>query len=91
MKYILGIDQGGTKTAAVIADENGNILGLGIDIGACHASDGMDYAMEKIYNACQQAFKKANIKIFIYSFRSLPYSYGIVLSASLNKLNYPII
>lgn len=33
MKYILGIDQGGTKTAALVCDLNGNILGTGIEPG----------------------------------------------------------
>jgi len=32
-KYYLGIDQGGTKTAALICDLNGNILGAGYDEG----------------------------------------------------------
>ena len=33
MKYLLGIDQGGTKTAALVCDINGNILGTGYENG----------------------------------------------------------
>ena len=33
MRYFLGIDQGGTKTAAIVCDSNGNILGTGYDAG----------------------------------------------------------
>jgi N-acetylglucosamine kinase-like BadF-type ATPase len=33
MKYFLGIDQGGTKTAALVCDANGNILGVGNEKG----------------------------------------------------------
>jgi N-acetylglucosamine kinase-like BadF-type ATPase len=33
MKYILGIDQGGTKTAALVCDLNGKILGVGYESG----------------------------------------------------------
>ena len=29
MRYVLGIDQGGSKTHAVIADQEGRLLGMG--------------------------------------------------------------
>ena len=61
MKYILGIDQGGSKTHAAVASENGEILGIGTGSGACHASAGMEYAMAAVLDAAQQACAQAGI------------------------------
>lgn len=61
MKYVLGIDQGGTKTAAVIIDGIGNILGAGKSRGAYHISDGIEYAMNSISQAAGLAVKEAGI------------------------------
>lgn len=64
MEYVLGIDQGGTKTQAVIADENGVILGLGQSGGACHSVHGMEQAMNKIDEAVKAAMKQSKIHLF---------------------------
>ena len=64
MEYILGIDQGGSKTHAVVADCGGRILGMGKSYGACHSSNGLEYALEALLEAsrealscCQKAFQ----------------------------------
>ena len=60
MRYILGIDQGGTKTAAAICDDTGKILGEGIEKGAYYPSDEED-AFSKIARAVAEAEEKAGI------------------------------
>ena len=55
MGYVLGIDQGGSKTCAVLADTDGTLLGFGKSAGACHSVQGMDKAMSAIVEAAEQA------------------------------------
>lgn len=55
MGYILGVDQGGSKTHAVIADKEGNILGWGESYGACHSSSSVEYAMKAVWEAANKA------------------------------------
>lgn len=61
MRYVLGIDQGGSKTLAVIADETGRILGLGRGPGACHSTHGMQRAMDAVQDAVAEAGEAAGI------------------------------
>lgn len=61
MGYILGIDQGSSKTQVIVGDHKGNIVGLGKSYGACHSVSGMDYAMEAISQAVSQAFEESCI------------------------------
>lgn len=61
MKYVLGIDQGGSKTLALIADAQGHILGLGRGGGACHSVTGMESAMDAIRISVGQALAQAGI------------------------------
>lgn len=61
MAYILGIDQGGSKTAAIVGDEQGNILGMGKSFGAVHSISGMDKAMEACKLASSQALEEAGL------------------------------
>ena len=61
MKYILGIDQGGTKTAAAIMNETGEIIGQGISSGAYYPVEGPDSAFEKVEEAVAQAEGQAGI------------------------------
>ena len=44
MKYVMGIDQGSSKTYAIVGDDGGNVLGFGKSYGACHSNTGMKYA-----------------------------------------------
>ena len=63
MKYCLGIDQGGTKTDAVIMDYDGNILSKGQSGGACYIYVGMDEAMNRIWEASECALTSAGITV----------------------------
>lgn len=55
MSYFLGIDQGGTKTAAAVCDASGIIVGAGLAQGACHQTSGMDCAMARVVQAAREA------------------------------------
>src|ERR1700749_280650 len=59
--YSLGIDQGGTKTIAIVADDEGRILGKGISEGACHLFDGMPKAMAAVQSAATLALATAKV------------------------------
>ncbi|MEM1485882.1 BadF/BadG/BcrA/BcrD ATPase family protein [Oscillospiraceae bacterium PP1C4] len=61
MKYILGIDQGGTKTAAAIMDRNGLIVGAAYVEGAYHPHDGLEYALKCMKEAVLEAEKQAGV------------------------------
>lgn len=61
MEYILGIDQGGSKTHAVVADASGRILGMGKSYGACHSSNGLDYALGAIREASGIALESCRL------------------------------
>ena len=59
--YNLAIDQGGTKTAAILSDDDGHILGKGMGPGACHFFDGMPRAMAAVNDAAQAAFSQTGL------------------------------
>lgn len=63
MSYILGIDQGGSKTHVIIGDTDGNILGLGVSYGACHSVNGLEYAIKAVKLAAEIALSQAKITI----------------------------
>ena len=63
MRYVLGIDQGASKTHAMIADEQGVILGLGQSGGACHSTHGMERAMGLIEEAVREALEQSGLAI----------------------------
>lgn len=63
MEYILGIDQGATKTMAVIADINGTMIGVGYADGGYHAVTGLEHAMGEIKKAATQACQMADIYV----------------------------
>ncbi|MEA5013385.1 MAG: BadF/BadG/BcrA/BcrD ATPase family protein [Candidatus Limiplasma sp.] len=58
---ILAIDQGSSKTEALIGDENGVILGAGSAEGACHFLVGMDKAMKAARSAAEAAMRSAGV------------------------------
>lgn len=60
-RYILGIDQGGTKTAAVLMREDGVLVGKGKARGAYFPTQGMDAAMDSIREAALAALKEAAV------------------------------
>lgn len=62
MNYILGIDQGATKTLAALADLQGNILAYGSAPGGYHAVLGLDHAVMQIRTAAEKSIRKANVE-----------------------------
>ncbi|MFC3802306.1 N-acetylglucosamine kinase [Cohnella sp. GCM10012308] len=59
MKYKLGLDQGGTKTIAALADRSGRILAAGYAGGSCHSTQGMAHSMERVKEAVTDALRRA--------------------------------
>jgi len=64
-KFLLGLDQGGTKTAAVICDINGHILGTGYEMGLAtvYFDDTEELFMKRIVSASEQACNEAGISL----------------------------
>ena len=59
MNYILGIDQGGTKTAAAITDENGNFSGAGYAGVAYFPKQTVEHAVCRIKTDVDAALNQA--------------------------------
>jgi N-acetylglucosamine kinase-like BadF-type ATPase len=62
MTYILGVDGGGSKTLAVVADETGEVLGIGRTGSANHQVLGLDRAMEQVRRAVERAFALSGVQ-----------------------------
>jgi N-acetylglucosamine kinase-like BadF-type ATPase len=62
MKYLIGLDQGGSGTRAVICSQEGVLLSTGYGPGACHPFDGMAVAMEATRIAVEGALTSAGIQ-----------------------------
>jgi N-acetylglucosamine kinase-like BadF-type ATPase len=63
MAYIIGIDQGSSKTDVIVANKNGLILGIGRSGGGDHFRDGMEYAMGQVRQALVMALNQAAIEL----------------------------
>jgi len=65
MKHFLGIDQGGTKTIAIVCDIEGNIKGVGYESGleTVHFQDTAGIFINRIRSAAEEACKKAGINL----------------------------
>jgi N-acetylglucosamine kinase-like BadF-type ATPase len=61
VKYVIGVDQGGSGTRAVVCSLDGKILGVGNGPGACHIFTGMDVAMKATQIAVEGAKAMAGI------------------------------
>lgn len=61
--YILGIDQGGTKTAAAVMREDGFIAGCATAKGAYFPDEGVENALEQMGVAAEEAVRSAGIDI----------------------------
>jgi len=55
----LGVDAGATKTAALVADERGNVLGRGQAGPANHQTAGLEPAMAELRCACEEALAQS--------------------------------
>lgn len=62
-QYFLGIDVGSTKTAALVADEQGNALGYGLGGPGNHEVVGWDGFKQSIHAATQNALAQAELSI----------------------------
>lgn len=62
-KLFLGIDGGGSKCKAVVASQQGSVLGFGIG-GPANPIQGYQKTINSILDATQQALKAANISEF---------------------------
>lgn len=60
MNVVIGVDQGGSGTRAVVCTLGGTILGSGFGPGACHPFDGMEAAMAATKTAVENALENAN-------------------------------
>jgi glucosamine kinase len=63
MMYALGIDGGGSKTLAVVADASGNECGRGIAGSANYAAVGISQAVYAIYSAVEEAVQMAGCSL----------------------------
>lgn len=61
MRYLMGLDQGGGKTLAVVGDVEGRILGAGRGPGGCHAITGLGQAMDGAFAAMAGALEAASL------------------------------
>jgi N-acetylglucosamine kinase-like BadF-type ATPase len=62
MTFVLGLDQGGSHTWAVVAGADGRLLGQGRAGGACHAAVGMAGAMTEVDRAAREAIRAAGLE-----------------------------
>jgi N-acetylglucosamine kinase-like BadF-type ATPase len=62
MSHILGVDGGGSKTLAVVADEAGEVLGIGRTGSANHQVLGLERAMEQVRLAMTRACAMGGIR-----------------------------
>ena len=70
MKYYIGVDGGGSKTAALVIDESQNPLGRGLAGGSNHLRVGIETATRNIERAVNIALVEAGIAI-----RNVEYAY----------------
>ena len=61
-RYVLGVDGGGTKTDALIADENGNVIASASNGGANWERMGIDKALISLEEVIRKAAKSAGIE-----------------------------
>lgn len=60
-RYILGIDQGGTKTAAAVMRGDGFIVGQAVTRGAYFPNEGLESAASAMREAAESALKSAGV------------------------------
>ncbi|NLK08631.1 MAG: hypothetical protein GX316_08025 [Firmicutes bacterium] len=65
MKYIIGVDGGGTRTRALLADAAGTVLGMGFDKASNCQTVGLENACRAITNAVAEAVNQAKTRCFV--------------------------
>ena len=60
MSFCLGIDAGGSHTRARLADDHGEVIGIG-SAGPANTRIGLDNAIAEIENACREAITSAGL------------------------------
>lgn len=70
MTYFLGVDGGASKTAAIVTDESGRVLGRGLSGGSNHLRVGIETATRNIERAVNVALVESGIAI-----REVEYAY----------------
>jgi glucosamine kinase len=70
MSFFIGVDGGASKTAAIVVDEHGKILGSGLAGGSNHLRVGIETATRNIERAVNKALVEAGIAI-----RNVEYAY----------------
>lgn len=63
MAYLAAIDGGGSKTACIIGDEHGRVLGQGLSGGSNHQTVGADAAQQTLAAALKQALGQAGLAL----------------------------
>ncbi len=63
MAYVLGVDGGGTKTVALVADFRGNVSGVGASGASNYQTIGLDRAVAVLKEASERAIATAGIAI----------------------------
>jgi N-acetylglucosamine kinase len=68
--YFIGVDGGASKTAAIVVDENGGVLGRGLAGGSNHLRVGIEEATRNVERSVNMALVEAGIAI-----RNVEYAY----------------
>ncbi|MBC7099413.1 ATPase [Candidatus Bipolaricaulota bacterium] len=93
MRYVLGLDAGGTKTLALVADEEGHVLGVGRGGPANHQVVGLKPALAEIGRACRSALGEAGLSppvdlaVFGLAGADLPMDFEL-LAPAVRKLGF---
>jgi len=76
----LGVDGGGSKTAALAIDERGNLLGVGHSGGSNHQVIGLEVAVQHIREAAAQALngQRAAVGAFCLSGADMRYDFSLL-------------
>jgi N-acetylglucosamine kinase-like BadF-type ATPase len=61
MSLVLGVDAGATKTFALVADEDGHILGFGQGGPGNHQAAGLEPALSEIRRSCEEALAQVGV------------------------------
>ncbi|MBC7248688.1 MAG: ATPase [Anaerolineae bacterium] len=61
MSLVLGVDAGASKTFALVADDEGHILGFGQGGPGNHQAVGLEPALTEIRRACEEALTQASV------------------------------